>query len=95
VERKKLVSAVLRRVEKEVLEEEDAVVGEGEMRHKKRGWGAWLDKVQERYAQLVSIGGNRRALAIACMLQGAQQLCGFVSCKPCMHILPARILGNP
>ena len=38
----------------------------------------WLGAWQE----LVLEGKNRRALAIACLLQGLQQLCGFVSFKP-------------
>jgi SP family myo-inositol transporter-like MFS transporter 13 len=29
--------------------------------------------------ELTEVPGNRRALTIACMLQGLQQLCGFVS----------------
>lgn len=28
--------------------------------------------------ELFQVGGNRRALTIACLLQGLQQLCGFV-----------------
>lgn len=38
--------------------------------------------------ELLTVPGNRRALIIACMLQGLQQLCGFVSfdlCHP-VHI---------
>ena len=36
-------------------------------------------KIRNRSAELFHIGSNRRALTIACLLQGLQQLCGFVS----------------
>ena len=71
----RLVKAVLRKVEREILEEEDSARG----RMRKGGWSAKLDKIQDDLSQLVGVGGNRRALIIACLLQGAQQLCGFVS----------------
>lgn len=76
---KALVHAVLRRVEREILEEEDVVVERDEGKH---GWSARMDKVQDSFGQLVGVGGNKRALIIACMLQGAQQLCGFVRLIP-------------
>lgn len=77
-----LVEAVLRRVEREMLEEEDAAQVRGSPGVTKSGWKAKVEKVQDNYAQLVIVGGNRRALIIACMLQGFQQLCGFVSLFP-------------
>ncbi|KAJ5934681.1 hypothetical protein N7466_004228 [Penicillium verhagenii] len=39
----------------------------------------WLDDVSQRAQDLLYDGGNRRALIIAMMLQGLQQLCGFNS----------------
>ena len=75
----KLVNAVLRRVEKEIEEEEDAAGLRGTPDGTKSGWRAKIERVQDNFSQLVVIGGNRRALIIACMLQGFQQLCGFVS----------------
>ena len=39
----------------------------------------WLTRARNRLAELFYVGGNRRALTIACLLQGLQQLCGFVS----------------
>ena len=39
----------------------------------------WLTRVRNRFAELFCVGGNRRALTIACFLQGLQQLCGFNS----------------
>lgn len=41
------------------------------------GRGAFLDGWDELFA----VRRNRRALAIACLLQGLQQLCGFVSLR--------------
>ena len=39
---------------------------------------SWVNKLKNGSIDLFHIGGNRRALTIACMLQGLQQLCGFV-----------------
>ncbi|KAF2155607.1 general substrate transporter [Myriangium duriaei CBS 260.36] len=39
--------------------------------------GSGDDGWRSRWNDLVKTGGNRRALTIACMLQGLQQLCGF------------------
>ncbi|KAI4658777.1 uncharacterized protein J4E79_006536 [Alternaria viburni] len=75
----KLVNAVLRRVEKEIEEEEDAAGLRGTPDMAKIGWRAKKERVQDSFSQLIVIGGNRRALIIACMLQGFQQLCGFNS----------------
>ena len=47
----------------------------------------WVQKLQDAWAQLAHVGGNRRALTIACLLQGLQQLCGFVSCNSNGHNL--------
>ncbi|KAF5025009.1 hypothetical protein F66182_2960 [Fusarium sp. NRRL 66182] len=43
--------------------------------HPSSGWWTWLGG----FEALFSEGRNRRALAIACLLQGLQQLCGFNS----------------
>ncbi|KAI4628712.1 hypothetical protein J4E83_003265 [Alternaria metachromatica] len=75
----KLVNAVLRRVEKEIEEEEDAAGLRGTPDMAKIGWRAKKERIQDSFSQLIVIGGNRRALIIACMLQGFQQLCGFNS----------------
>jgi SP family myo-inositol transporter-like MFS transporter 13 len=82
IEGRRLVGAVLRKVEREILEEEDSA----RERMGKAGWSAKWDKVQDNFSQLVGAGGNRRALIIACMLQGAQQLCGFVRLPT--HLVP-------
>ncbi|KAL6159354.1 hypothetical protein ACJQWK_03550 [Exserohilum turcicum] len=75
----KLVNAVLRRVEREIQEEEDAAGLRGAPESGKTGWKAKMERTKDNFSQLILIGGNRRALIIACMLQGSQQLCGFVS----------------
>ena len=75
----RLVDTVLRRVEREIEEEEDAAGLRGMPETGKAGWRAKVDRVRDNFSQLIMIGGNRRALIIACMLQGFQQLCGFVS----------------
>lgn len=50
---------------------------EGEVREQ----SAYTDNkgLKRSFAELIRVPGNRRALVIACMLQGLQQLCGFVS----------------
>lgn len=82
-----LVSAVLRRVQREIMEEE-AVAGPAP-----KDQGAWRAKAQHvgaQFSQLVAVGPNRRALTIACMLQGFQQLCGFNRCVHGQHTLTQR-----
>jgi SP family myo-inositol transporter-like MFS transporter 13 len=76
----RLVNGVLRRVEKEILEEHDAAGERSGPHAAKQGWKGRLARVNDTLTQLLAVGsGNRRALIIACMLQGFQQLCGFVS----------------
>lgn len=71
------VEEVLHAIKTEIVEEETtsndvftSVTGNGP--HK------WLTLARNRSAGLFCIGGNRRALTITCLLQGLQQLCGFV-----------------
>ncbi|KKY14545.1 putative mfs myo-inositol [Diplodia seriata] len=86
VRKDKLVEALLRRVEREVLEEEEAANSRRRINnpsnddhHKPGSLGASLATVHDGFGELVAVGAHRRALAIACMLQGYQQLCGFNS----------------
>lgn len=74
-----IVEEVLRAIEKEISEEEHAAnkgnlpsLGAGNVRM------SWFQNLQSAFTELLRIGGNRRALTIACLLQGLQQLCGFV-----------------
>lgn len=62
---------ILKDIEIEVREEEQA---QRARRRGSQGKGFWL----EGWDELLTVRRNRRALAIACMLQGLQQLCGFV-----------------
>jgi SP family myo-inositol transporter-like MFS transporter 13 len=75
----KLVNAVLRKLEREIEEEEDVAGMRGTPGIAKSGWKVKVERVKDNLAQLVHVGGNRRALVIACMLQSFQQLCGFNS----------------
>lgn len=71
------VDKVLQAIKTEILEEEAtsndiSTSVTGNEPH------TWLTRARNRFAKLFCIGGNRRALTIACLLQGLQQLCGFV-----------------
>lgn len=70
-----LAREVLRDIQHEVAEEEE------EMGNNKPVDGSvhWFHDVSQRAGDLFRVGGNRRALTIAAMLQGVQQLCGFNS----------------
>jgi SP family myo-inositol transporter-like MFS transporter 13 len=76
---KSLVTGVLRRVETEIYEEDMAAGERAVPEAGKLGWRAKTARINDSFTQLIAVGGNRRALVIACMLQGFQQLCGFVS----------------
>ena len=72
------VEEVLHAIDQEIAEEDAArkllnVSPSG-------GGDSWmgLGRLKNALAELVRIGCNRRALIIACWLQGLQQLCGFV-----------------
>ena len=66
------VEGTLRSIEEEIKEERASRKAVGGDDGKVAGIG-------DTFGELLSIGGNRRALNIACLLQGAQQLCGFNS----------------
>lgn len=61
--------SVIKEIEAEIRDEREVMRREGSPRLE--WWGGWQE--------LLSVGRNRRALAIACLLQGLQQLCGFNS----------------
>ena len=68
----RMADAVVKEIEVEVREEQVA--------RRLRGVGAEDGEgLLAGFRELVRVRRNRRALAIACLLQGLQQLCGFVS----------------
>ncbi|ESZ96878.1 hypothetical protein SBOR_2743 [Sclerotinia borealis F-4128] len=75
----KIVDGVLKGIEREVREEDEAKRSRGMMRKNKGSEDSWTSDAKDSWEELIGIGGNRRALTIACLLQGLQQLCGFNS----------------
>lgn len=73
----KMVDVILKGVEDEVHEEHEA--RRGRMRASKQRDSSWLIEAKDTWGEMFRVPGNRRALTIACLLQGLQQLCGFVS----------------
>jgi SP family myo-inositol transporter-like MFS transporter 13 len=70
-----LAGVVLKGIESEVREEQEARRG----RFQPQGHESWFSGSKDLWLELFRVPGNRRALTIACLLQGLQQLCGFVS----------------
>ncbi|KAK3986229.1 general substrate transporter [Cladorrhinum sp. PSN332] len=67
--REREAEGMVKGIEIEVREEEGRRISVGS------GKSGWVEGMEE----LIGIRRNRRALAIACLLQGLQQLCGFNS----------------
>ncbi|KAH6996944.1 general substrate transporter [Ilyonectria destructans] len=67
-----IADAVVREIELEVREEYEA---QRLREHQTSSQWKWLGE----WHSLISVGKHRRALSIACLLQGFQQLCGFNS----------------
>ncbi|PBP20439.1 hypothetical protein BUE80_DR008821 [Diplocarpon rosae] len=78
LEIQKMADRVFRGIEEEVREEEEAKKKRlsGQTKQERN---SWLAASKDNWAELLRIPGNRRALTIACLLQGLQQLCGFNS----------------
>jgi SP family myo-inositol transporter-like MFS transporter 13 len=76
----KMVQFILKGIEHEVREEEEAKRSRLRRNPSKSG-SSWFPSLDDSWSELFRVPGNRRALAIACLLQGLQQLCGFV-CLP-------------
>lgn len=70
----RMVDGVLRGIETEVREEKKAAQGRRGGQKSKEYFPGFKDAWNE----LFRVSGNKRALTIACLLQGLQQLCGFV-----------------
>lgn len=67
-----IADAVVKEIELEVREEYEA---QRQREHQTSSQWKWLGE----WHSLISVGKHRRALSIACLLQGFQQLCGFNS----------------
>ncbi|KAF7874012.1 hypothetical protein EAF04_002684 [Stromatinia cepivora] len=78
-EMQKVVDAVLKGIEREVREEDEAKRLRGMEGKNKGSEDSWISDAKNSWEELIGVGGNRRALVIACLLQGLQQLCGFNS----------------
>lgn len=70
-----IVKKVFRDIQQEVSEEEEALGSNKSSRNNMQ----WVRNIADQALALFRIGANRRALTIAMMLQGLQQLCGFNS----------------
>lgn len=71
----KIVKNVFRDIQQEASEEEEALGSNKSTGNNMQ----WVQNIFDQALALVRIGANRRALTIAMMLQGLQQLCGFNS----------------
>ncbi|THV47141.1 hypothetical protein BGAL_0332g00120 [Botrytis galanthina] len=78
-EMQKVVDEVLKGIEREVREEDEAKRLREMARKTKGSEDTWVSDAKDSWEELIGVGGNRRALTIACLLQGLQQLCGFNS----------------
>ena len=76
-----VVENVLRAIRTEISEEE-ATSDEVSTAVEGTRVQKWIIRIRNRFQELFHVGVNRRALTIACLLQGLQQLCGFVSPFP-------------
>ncbi|TGO20418.1 hypothetical protein BPAE_0297g00070 [Botrytis paeoniae] len=79
VEMQKVVDEVLKGIEREVRQEDEAKRLREMARKTKGSEDSWISDAKDSWEELIGVGGNRRALTIACLLQGLQQLCGFNS----------------
>lgn len=79
-----MAEEVLRAIDQEISEEDPAGKISNPLSSGMQSQ-TWFDGMQSTVDELFRIGGNRRALTIACLLQGLQQLCGFVRTDPPFH----------
>ena len=87
-----IVEEVLGGIDAEMMKEDAASQAMYPSTPEENAW-PWLTRLQRGIEELFSIGGNRRALTIACLLQGLQQLCGFV-CPYLYSCWPLLILSS-
>ena len=67
-----IATSIIREIQREMIEESEIVAVNQST--------TLSPRYNAKFAQLISVESNYRALLIACLLQGSQQLCGFVSC---------------
>jgi SP family myo-inositol transporter-like MFS transporter 13 len=72
-----VVPTIVKQIEYEVRTEEQAK--RARMQGNTSRDSTWFRGLNDTWSELFAVPGNRRALTIACLLQGLQQLCGFVS----------------
>ena len=74
-----VVERLMRALDLEIVNEEDATSQQRSFLTPSKAEATWFDSLQNRLTGLFYEQSNRRALSIACLLQGLQQLCGFNS----------------
>lgn len=74
--REQVVKQVIHGIQREIAEEDEEL---DICNDAPRSGPRWMQNIAQRTRDLFLIPGNRRALTIAMMLQGLQQLCGFNS----------------
>lgn len=85
-ESRKNIKPVLKAIKKEVRGEEEAK--RDRSRQRPQRIESWYTEIADSWSELFGVPGNARALTIACLLQGLQQLCGFVSRLSLHCIIP-------
>ncbi|PYI30472.1 putative MFS myo-inositol transporter [Aspergillus indologenus CBS 114.80] len=74
-----IVESILHDIQQEVAEEVEITGHTNQTSKSLEHYENWIAHATQRTRNLFLVGGNRRALIIAVMLQGLQQLCGFNS----------------
>ncbi len=73
-----VVEGLIRAIDLEILEEEEASSIRRQNTGSAKAKYEWLSGLRARTDDLLKVDSHRRGLTIACLLQGLQQLCGFV-----------------
>ena len=74
-----VVERLMRAMDLEVIKEQEASHQRQTFLSPSKARETWFDGLQSKFSELFHESSNRRALSIACLLQGLQQLCGFNS----------------
>ena len=75
----RISDSVLRGIAIEIQEEEASRMRSKHHQAPTKYRTSWLGLIDQGWTELFRVPSNRRALAIACLLQALQQLCGFNS----------------